>query len=106
MIRLFRVSFPTSAVALFLSEALLIPTCYVLAASLTLDQPSAIYFWDEGGWLRIAFVTLTILGGVYFQDLYEQYRIASRTVLVEQFCLVLGVTFLLQALLAYARWDI
>ena len=106
MIRLFRVSFPTSSVALFLSEALLILACYVLAAFTTLDQASAIYFWDEGGWWRIAFATLTILGGVYFQDLYEQYRIASRAVLVEQFCLVLGITFLLQALLSYARWDI
>ena len=106
MIRLFRVSFPTSAVALLFSEALLITGCYVLAAFTTLDPASAIYFWDEGGWWRIAFATLTILAGVYFQDLYEQYRIPSRTVLLEQFCLVLGVTFLLQALLAYARWDI
>ncbi len=106
MIRLFRVSFPSSAVALFISEAILIPTCYLLAAYATLDQPSQVYFWEEGGWWRIAFVTLTILGGVYFQDLYEQYRIASRTVLVQQFCLVLGVALLMQALLTYSRWNI
>ena len=45
-------------------------------------------------------------GGLYFHDLYENYRIPSRTILLQQFCLVLGIAFLLQALLSYGRWDI
>src|SRR4029077_12090540 len=38
--------------------------------------------------------------------LYDNYRIRSRTLLIQQFCLVLGIAFLVQALLSYGRWDI
>ena len=58
------------------------------------------------GWWRIALVALFILLGLYFHDLYDHYRIPSRTVLLQQFCFVLGIAFLLQALLSYGRWDI
>jgi sugar transferase (PEP-CTERM system associated) len=106
MIRLFRVSIPSSAVALVLSETVLILTCYVLAAYAMLDISSDISLWQDGGWWRIALVTLVILLGLYFHDLYDTYRIPSRTVLLQQFCFVLGVAFLLQALLSYGRWDV
>ena len=106
MIRLFRISIPSSAVALVLSEAVLVLSCYVIAAYATLDVASDIFLLEDGGWWRIAFVGAFILLGLHFHDLYEIYRIPSRTLLVQQFCLVLGLAFLLQALLSYGRWDI
>lgn len=106
MIRLFRLSIPSSAVALVLSEAVLLLSCYVVAAYLTLDIATDIFLLQDGGWWRVAFVCGFLVLGLHFNDLYDDYRIRSRTVLVQQFCLVLGVAFLLQAVLSYGRWDI
>jgi sugar transferase (PEP-CTERM system associated) len=106
MIRLFRVSIPSSSLALVLSEAVVILTCYILAAYATLDISSDIFLWEDGGWWRIAWVVIFILMGLYFHDLYDSYRITSRILLLQQFCFVLGVAFLLQALLSYGRQDV
>ena len=106
MIRLFLVSIPSSSVALVLSETILILSCYLLAAYATLDVSSDIFLWEDGGWWRVSLVVLLIFLGLYFHDLYDTYRIPSRTVLIQQFCFVLGIAFLLQALLSYGRWDI
>ena len=96
---------PSSAIALIISESILIFSCYILAGYVTLDPASDIFLWEDGGWWRVALVALFILLGLYFNDLYDTYRIPSRTVLLQQFCLVLGLAFLIQALLSYGRWD-
>ena len=106
MIRLFRVSIPSSALALVLSETILVFSCYLVAAYLTLDISSDIFLWEDGGWWRVTLVALFILLGLYFHDLYDNYRIPSRTALLQQFCFILGIAFLLQALLSYGRWDV
>ena len=106
MIRLFRLSIPSTALAMLLSETVLVLSCYVIAAYLTLDIATDIFLLQDGGWWRVAFVGAFILLGLHFHDLYEDYRIPSRTVLVQQFCLVLGIAFLLQAVLSYGRWDL
>jgi len=106
MIRLFRVSIPSSSVALVPSETILILSCYLLAAYATLDVSSDIFLWEDCGWWRVGLVVLLIFLGLYFHDLYDTYRISSRTVLLQQFCFVLGIAFLLQASLSYGRWDI
>src|ERR1700693_2460694 len=106
MIRLLRVSVPSSALALIISESILVFSCYILAGYTTLDLSSDIFLWEDGGWWRVALVALFILLGLYFNDLYDTYRIPSRTVLLQQFCLILGLAFLLQALLSYGRWDV
>jgi exopolysaccharide biosynthesis polyprenyl glycosylphosphotransferase len=106
MIRLFKVSFPSSAVALIISEALLIFSCYLFAAWIVLDVPLVVFLFEQGGYWHIGFVTTVIIVGLYFNDLYENYRIRSRIQLVQQFCLVLGIAFLLQSLLAYANWSV
>ena len=105
MIRLFKVSIPSSAVALLVSEAILIFSCYILATYWALDVAADVYLMDDGGLWAVVLLASVILLGLYFYDLYENYRIHSRTLLVQQFCLVLGVAFLLQALLNYARWN-
>src|SRR6266446_5592001 len=106
MIRLFKVSVPSSAVALILSETILVFSCYILAAYWIQDISPDIFLLDDGGWWHIGVVVMVILLGLYFHDLYENYRIRSRILLVQQLCLVLGIAFLLQAFLSYARWDI
>jgi sugar transferase (PEP-CTERM system associated) len=106
MIRLFRVSVPSSVVALVVSETILIFSCYALAAYWTLDLSTDIFLIDDGGWWHIALVVALVMLGLYFHDLYDNYRIRSRILLIQQFCLVLGVAFLVQALLSYGRWDV
>jgi exopolysaccharide biosynthesis polyprenyl glycosylphosphotransferase len=105
VIRLFKVSIPSSAIALLVSEAILIFSCYVLATYWALDVAADVYLIDDGGLWAIGLTVVVILFGLYFYDLYENYRIRSRMLLVQQFCLVLGVSFLLQALLNYGRWN-
>ena len=106
MIRLFRVSVPGSVVALVLSEIILIFFCYIVAAYWTQDFSTDIFLIDDGGWWHIALVVGLLVLGLYFHDLYDNYRIRSRMLLIQQFCLVLGIAFLVQALLSYGRWDI
>jgi exopolysaccharide biosynthesis polyprenyl glycosylphosphotransferase len=106
MIRLFKVSFPGNVVALVVSEAILIFSCYVLATYWALQVAVDVYLLDDGGLWAIGLLVVVILLGFYFYDLYDNYRIRSRILLFQQFCLVLGVAFLLQALLNYGRWNV
>src|ERR1700679_3221238 len=106
MIRLFKVSIPSSAVALVLSEAGLLFCCFFLAAVLVVDCPLEVFLFEQGGYWHIAFVMGIIMAGLYFNDLYENYRVGSRIRLIQQFCLVLGLLFLLQSALSYAGWGV
>ena len=103
MIRLFRVFVPTSVVALLLSEIILTYTCYVIAAFVVLDVDPQVFLLYDNGWVRIAIVVAFIMLGVYFHDLYTQFRIKSRILLFQQIGVVLGLAFLMQSLLGYLR---
>ena len=103
MIRLFRVFIPTSVVALLVSEVILTYTCYVVATFLMLDAAPEVFLLDDNGWLRITLVVTCLMLGIYFHDLYTQFRIRSRVLLLQQVIVVVGVTFLTQALLVYLR---
>ena len=103
MIRLFRVFIPTSVVALLVSEIILTYTCYVVATFLMMDAAPEVFLIDDNGWLRIAIVVGSLMFGIYFHDLYTQFRIRSRILLFQQVIVVVGVTFLTQALLVYLR---
>jgi sugar transferase (PEP-CTERM system associated) len=105
VIRLFKVSVPGSVLALILSEAILLFACYVTAAFVTIDAAPDVFLLEADGLWSITLVVVFILLGLYFADLYHTYRIQSRIELVQQYCLVLGATFLMQALLNYGRWD-
>jgi hypothetical protein len=103
MIRLFRVLVPTTVVALLVSETILISTRYVVATFLMMDVAPEVFLLDDNGWLRIALVAACLILGIYFQDLYTQFRIRSMVLLFQQMFVVVGVTFLAQALLVYLR---
>ncbi|MDP8981813.1 MAG: sugar transferase [Acidobacteriota bacterium] len=101
MIRLFRVFIPASVLALLASEVVLILSCYILAGIFVLDVDTAVFLLDDNGLARIALVVACLMLGIYFHDLYEQFRIKSRMVLFHQMCLVLGLAFLSQGALSY-----
>src|SRR5271163_626194 len=98
MIRLFKVSIPSNVIALMISEAILVLCCYLLAAYWATDVSADVFLLDDGGFWHIAFMVAVILLGIYFHDLYENYRVRSRMLLIQQFCMILGIGFLLQAL--------
>jgi len=104
VIRLFKVSVPSSVVLLIVSEAILLLSCYMIAVYWTVEAADVFLFDDDGIW-GVAFVVLVVLIGLYFADMYNTYGPGSRIALVQQFCLVLGVSFLFQALLNYGRWN-
>jgi sugar transferase (PEP-CTERM system associated) len=100
--RLFRVYFPTSVVMLLVTEAALIYGCYLGAAYLLAESPQEFLLYEGGLW-RIGIASAFVLAGLYFNDLYSQFRIRSRTQLIQMTCFVLGISFLGQSLLDYAR---
>jgi len=102
VIRLFKVSIPSAAIALILSEAILLFSCYVVAEYGS-DISAEVYLLEEYGLWKIGLQVLIVLLGLYFFDLYENYRITSRIDLVQTYCIVLGVSFLIQALFNYGR---
>ena len=103
MIRLFRVAMPSSVVALVVSETILLYACYILAAYAALDVAADVFLLEEGGLMAVTLVVAVVLIGLYFQDLYDNYRIRSRILLLQQVSMSLGVAFLLEALLNYGR---
>ena len=103
MIRLFKVSIPSAAIALILSEAILFSACYTLALAFTADMPLGPFMLDNNGTLKVGLLVGVVLLGLYFCDLYDNFRITSRIQLVQQYCIILGSAFLFQAVLSYAR---
>jgi sugar transferase (PEP-CTERM system associated) len=103
MIRLFKVFVPTSVVGILLSEIILAFFCYTATSVLVMEYDPVIEFFYEGGIFRIAFVVATIILGLYLSDLYGNLHVSSGLRLYQQFCLVIGLAFLAQALLGYVN---
>lgn len=101
MIRLFRLLVPTSVVALLLSEILLIIASYTVAALFTLSVDPYVYLIDERNYWKILLVAACIVAGLYLQDLYTEFRITSRILLIQEVCLAVGSALLVLALLGY-----
>jgi sugar transferase (PEP-CTERM system associated) len=106
MIRLFKVFIPVGTITLLVSEALLVTSAFVLATYLVLEVDPTVFLLDDGGLIRIMIVLLSILIGLHFHDLYTQIHIKSRILLAQQLCLVMGVAFLSQGLIAYIHADL
>ena len=98
MVRLFRVSIPTSLIALLVSEIAVLFSCYALATLFLHEDPEFFLLYNNG-LLKIGLVVLVLLLLLYFNDLYSDYRVRSKTGLLQQVCLVVGGAFLAQATL-------
>jgi sugar transferase (PEP-CTERM system associated) len=70
---------------------------------ITTEFDPQFFLVSDGGWVRIGFVVACIMLGIYFHDLYTQFRIKSKILLLQQLCLVVGIAFLTQAFLSYLR---
>ena len=103
--RLFRLLIPTSVVALLLSEIALILACYTLASLFLLRPDAYIYLIVEQNYWKLLVVTACIVIGMYFQDLYADFRITSRILLVQEVCLAVGSALLFMAALGYISTD-
>ncbi len=105
MIRLFRVFIPASVLALLLFEILIVLACYAGAAVVLSDDPG-FFLFVEGNYWKILIVTACIILTLYFQDLYQELRITSRILLVQQICLAVGSALLFMAFLGYLQPDV
>jgi sugar transferase (PEP-CTERM system associated) len=93
-------------VALLLSEIFLIAVCYFGTALFALGVDPYLYLIAEGNYWKIFFLTTCIVLGLYFQDLYGEFRIASKLVLVQQVCMAVGCALLAMAFLGYLNADL
>jgi len=103
MIRLFRVSLPTSIVVLLLSEAMLLTFCYVVTAYWVLEVDPWTYLFFDGGLARILVVVLAILLGLHLLDLYAEIRTVSHTAQALEIVQAIGFAFIVEALLSYGN---
>jgi len=101
MVRLFRVFIPVGVVILLITEVLLVVGLYTLAAYLGYDGNPYEYLFLGSGKLNIALVTISIILGMYLQDLYSDVHVKSHLLLVQQLCFVLGAAFLIQGAVSY-----
>lgn len=70
-----------------------------------LYEDPAFFLFAEGNYWKILVVTACIILTLYFQDLYQDLRITSRTLLVQQICLAVGSALLFMAFLGYLQPD-
>lgn len=80
---------------------MLLVACFVVSAYLVLDVDPEVYLLYDNGLGNAAIVVASIVLGMYFQDMYSNLRVRSRTLLVQQICTATGVAFLLQSLVNY-----
>jgi lipopolysaccharide/colanic/teichoic acid biosynthesis glycosyltransferase len=106
MIRIFKVFVPTSILALFLSEVLLISGCYAASTYIAGDGDFEMFLMDDSGLLRIGIVVGLILLALYVGNLYDDVRIRSRILLFQQLCLLLGFSFIIESLISYWYPDL
>ncbi len=99
---MFRRIIPGRVAALLASEFLLIYLCYVAASFAFLRPGAQVFLVDDNGWLRIFIVTLCLIVGIYFHDLYSNFRVQLRD-LIQYSIVVAGAAFLAEALLSYLR---
>src|SRR5262249_16814822 len=102
MIRLFRILTPRSIWALLVSEIILVAACYSIACAGLIDESMQIFLLYDDGITRLGIVVTSVILGLYYNDCYAEVRVRSRLMLIQQVCLVVGVTFLVQGLIAYA----
>jgi len=93
---------PGRVAALLVSEFLLIYLCYVAATFAFLRLDAQVFLVDDNGWLRIVIVTFCLIVGIYFHDLYSNFRVRLRD-LIQYSIVVAGAAFLAEALLSYLK---
>jgi len=99
--RLFNIFIPATLIGLIFSELVLVSSSFVVAAYIVSDVDPSVWLMYSDGIARIAVMAVGVILGLYFQDLYADIRVTSKVALIQQYCLVIGVAFLIQAMLSY-----
>ncbi len=101
MIRIFRLFVPVGSLTVLLSEILIVPSAFLLAAYFFLPVDPANYLLYDGGMLNIGLLSVCVLIGMYLQDLYSEIYVKSWVVLVQQILFMMGAAFLMQSATSY-----
>ncbi len=106
MIQLFRVFVPAGTLALLVFETVVVISAFIFSTYLLLDLDPTDYLLNNLGLVNVALVSISVLAGLYLQDLYSQIRVKSRILLAQQLLMVIGIVFLLQALISAVAPDL
>src|SRR5262245_57291168 len=102
MLQIFPVFVPARILALLISDILLILGSFIVAAYAALPVDAGDHLMGESrGSVSVWLAMLSILIGLYLQDLYSDIYVKSRIVLIQQLCLAIGIAFVLQGTIAY-----
>jgi len=103
MIRLLHVYYPTRTVMLLLCEAVIVGSCFLGAAFISLGPDNAFLALNyEDGFLKIAAVTVLSLTFSYYFDLFEPQIVSAREAIYFRILLVLGFDcFVISAVLFF-----
>jgi exopolysaccharide biosynthesis polyprenyl glycosylphosphotransferase len=74
----------------------------VAATFALLRLDAQVFLLDDNGWLRIFIVTSSLIVGIYFHDLYSNFRVRTPD-LIQYAVVVAGAAFLAEALLSYLK---
>ena len=105
MIRLFRISIPTSTVGLLTTETAILLGCYIVACYWELGAEAQPYLDDDNGVARSAAVTALFVFGAYLSDLYERIQVRSRVALVSHVMTLLGASLVCEAMVGFLNPD-
>ena len=73
-------------------------TAFVVASYMVLEVDPTDYLLYDGGLVRILVVLGSIVISLYFQDLYSNYLIESRILLLQQLSMAVGTAILIQGI--------
>jgi sugar transferase (PEP-CTERM system associated) len=104
MVRIFRVFIPASVIILLITEVFLTVSAFVAAAFLNPDGLT--YLRYGSGAINITLVVVTLILGLYVNDLYSDVYVTSHILLLQQLSFVLGVAFLIQGGVNYVDRDL
>lgn len=105
MFSFLRSLFSTRILSLLVPETILVFSCYILAAFWSGGTDPSVFLFYDNGLLQIALVAAGVLIGLQLNKLYVQVGVRSKILLMQQLCLTLGVTFLLESLVSYLRYP-
>ncbi len=97
---------PANTVVVLICDTLLCTGIYLGCLYLLLPFPVVPYLVNANGWMRLLLGVLSVLGGLYFNELYTALRVPSRVALVLQLSHVFGVSLVAQTILAYLNENL
>jgi lipopolysaccharide/colanic/teichoic acid biosynthesis glycosyltransferase len=99
--RIFHIILPIRVSGLLFSEFLITISCYLAATAVAFRGYTIPYLLDDRGLLRLLLVSVSLLVGLFVNNLYANTRVESRVLLVLKMCNVVGIALIVQGLLAY-----